>query len=110
MTPHIMLTRLSPEAASTPDAIETLERRAMAAVREECPTVEWLHSWAVLGPYDYVDVFRAPDALTATRVATLVRLAGHATTEVWVATDWKDFRGLVRELPDAVRFAATAAG
>lgn len=108
MTPYIMLTRLSLEAASTPDAIETLERRAMAAVREECPTVEWLHSWAVLGPYDYVDVFQAPDPMTATRVATLVRLAGHATTEVWVATDWRDFRALMRDLPEAGRLAAAA--
>ena len=31
MTSCITLTRLSPEAASTPDAIETLERRATAA-------------------------------------------------------------------------------
>ena len=100
MTTFIMLTRVSPEAIRTPHAVETLERQAMNAVRSECPQVEWLHSWAVLGPYDYVDVFRAPDVETATKVAMLVRIAGHATTEVWAATEWPKFKAMVRELPE----------
>ncbi|HYL54766.1 MAG TPA: GYD domain-containing protein [Gemmatimonadales bacterium] len=100
MTPFIMLTRVSPEATRLPHAVETLERQAMTAIRAECPQVEWLHSWAVLGPYDYVDVFRAPDVETATKVATLVRIAGHATTEVWAATEWPQFKAMIRELPE----------
>ncbi|HYL22734.1 MAG TPA: GYD domain-containing protein [Gemmatimonadales bacterium] len=100
MTTFIMLTRVSPEALRSPHAIEALERQAMNAVRSECPEVEWLHSWAVLGAYDYVDVFHAPDIETATKVAMLVRLAGHATTEVWPATEWPKFKMLVRTLPE----------
>lgn len=100
MTTFIMLTRVSPEAIRSPHAVETLERQAMTAVRAECPQVEWLHSWAVLGPYDYVDVFRAPDVETATKVAMLVRIAGRATTEVWAATEWQHFKAMVRELPE----------
>jgi uncharacterized protein with GYD domain len=100
MTTFILLTRLSPEAVRVPNAIETLERQAMTAVRGECPAVEWLHSWAVLGPYDYVDVFRAPDVATATKVATLVRIVGRATTEVWAATEWPAFKQMIHELPE----------
>jgi len=100
MTTFIMLTRLAPEAMRSPHAVETLERQAMSAVRVACPQVEWLHSWAVLGPHDYLDVFRAPDVETATKVAMLVRIAGHATTEVWPATEWQQFKALVRELPE----------
>ena len=83
MQTFIMLTQVSPEVLRSPHMIEVLERQAMTAVRAECPDVEWGASYAVLGPYDYVDVFRAPDMATATKVATLVRVAGHARTEVW---------------------------
>lgn len=109
MTTFIMLTRVSPEAIRSPHAVETLERQAMSAVRAECPQVEWLHSWAVLGPYDYVDVFRAPDVETATKVATLVRIAGHATTEVWAATEWPRYKEMVRELPEVSGLITAAA-
>lgn len=100
MATFIMLTRIAPEAIRSPRAVETLERAAMSAVRAECPNVEWLHTWALLGPYDYLDVFRAPDLETATKVATLVRIAGHAHTEVWGAVEWPRFKELVRELPE----------
>jgi uncharacterized protein with GYD domain len=100
MTTFILLTRLSPEAVQSPHAIEILERKAMQAVRAECPQVEWLHSYAILGPYDYLDIFRAPDVETATRVATLIRIAGHAHTEVWAATEWAKFKEIVRMLPE----------
>ena len=100
METFVMLTRLSPEAVPTPHSYEKLERAAMSAVRAECPQVQWLHSWAILGSYDYLDVFRAPDLDTAARVATLVRVAGHAHTEVWGAMEWPAFRDMLRSLPE----------
>ena len=100
MATFIMLTRVSPEALRSPKGVEVLERVAMAAVRAECPQVEWLQSYAILGPYDYLDVFTAPDIETATKVATLVRIGGHAHTEVWAATEWTRYKEMVREMPE----------
>lgn len=56
----------------------------------------------MLGPYDYLDIFKAPDIAAATKVATAVRTFGHANTEVWGATEWEEFKELVRYLPPAV--------
>jgi hypothetical protein len=91
-----MLTRLSPEAARSPKALEELERQAMDRVRKECPDVEWVSSYAILGPCDYLDIFRAKDIETATKVSTLVRTFGHAHIEIWSASEWARFKEIVR--------------
>jgi uncharacterized protein with GYD domain len=101
MATYIMLTRLSHEALKSPSSLEELEREVMARVRSECPTVKWNASYVVLGPYDYLDIFTAPDNEAATKVATVIRTFGHALTEIWPATEWDRFKELVRSLPSA---------
>ena len=92
----VMLTRLEPDAVRSPQGLERLEREVMKHVRADCPKVEWLGSYAVLGPCDYLDIFRAKDTETAMRVSALVRSFGHAKTEVWSATEWEDFKAMMR--------------
>ncbi|MEW6664472.1 MAG: GYD domain-containing protein [Thermodesulfobacteriota bacterium] len=99
MATFIMLTRLSPEALKSPKSLEDLDREVMSRVRSECPEVEWVHNFAVMGPYDYLDIFRAPDQETAFKLSALVRTFGHAHTEVWPATEWARFKDLIRHLP-----------
>ena len=101
MQTFIMLTRLSHGALQSPSSLENLEREVMERIGAECPEVEWLSSYAVLGPSDYLDIFMAPDNETATKVATVVRTFGHAETEVWGATEWKKLQELGRYLPTA---------
>ncbi len=99
MPTFIMLTRLNPDAVRSPRELEKLERNAMKRVEEECPDVEWLCSYAVLGPCDYLDIFKANDLETAARVSTLICTFGHAQTEIWTATEWNRFKELIRALP-----------
>jgi uncharacterized protein with GYD domain len=99
MPTFVMLTRLSPDALRSPKSLEDLEREVMDRIRSECRQVEWVHNFAILGPYDYLDIFRAPDIDTAFKVATLIRSFGHAHTEVWTAIEWRKFKDMVRHLP-----------
>jgi uncharacterized protein with GYD domain len=101
MLTFVMLTRLSPDALRSPATLEQLEQTAMDHVRRECPKVEWEHNFAILGPCDYLDIFRAPDLETAMQVAAIIRTYGHATTEVWTATEWKDYKEVLHRLPKA---------
>ncbi|AOY57653.1 MULTISPECIES: GYD domain-containing protein [Desulfococcus] len=98
MSEFVMLTRLSANAVHLPMALEELEKKIMAQIRSECPRVEWLHSYAILGPYDYMDIFRAPDDADAFKVATIIRSYGYAHTEIWGAKEWQAFKALIRDL------------
>lgn len=97
MATFIMLTRLSPEAVSTPKFVDKLEKKVADRIHRNCPEVKWIGSYSVLGPYDYVDIFEAPDGDSATKVALLVRSFGQAVTETWVATPWDRFVALAKE-------------
>lgn len=95
----MMLTRLAPSALKSPTSLEETEKSIKAKIQEKCPQVEWVSNYVVTGPYDYVDIFKAPDMETAFKVSTIIRTFGHAHTEIWSATEWSAYKELVRELP-----------
>jgi uncharacterized protein with GYD domain len=77
MPTYVMLTRLSAEALTRPEAVTELNQQVEDHVRRECPGVKWLSNYAVLGPCDYLDIFDAPDADAATKVSLLVLWPRH---------------------------------
>jgi uncharacterized protein with GYD domain len=98
MPSYIMQTRLSPEALKRPESVVELNQQVEARIKKECPEIRCIANYAVLGPCDYLDIFEAPDAESATKVALLVRSFGHATTETWLATPWDRFVTLAKSL------------
>jgi uncharacterized protein with GYD domain len=93
-----MLTKLSPEALNRPETVTELNKQVEDRIRRECSAVKWIGNYAILGACDYLDIFEAPDADTATKVSLLVRSFGHATTETWLATPWDRFVELAKNL------------
>jgi uncharacterized protein with GYD domain len=102
MPTFIMLTRLSHQALKDPHSLVELSEAITRRIRNECSGVEWEANYAVLGPADYLDIFTAPDAETAMKVATIIRTFGHANTEIWSATEWDRFVELTRSLPSSL--------
>jgi uncharacterized protein with GYD domain len=98
MNTYVMLTKLLPGAVDAPAGVETLNREVKERIKRECSGVRWLSNYAISGPGDYVDIFEAPDADTATKVALLIRSFGRATAELWPATPWDRFVDIARRL------------
>lgn len=96
MANYILLTRLTSEAIKDPKAFSQLNQVITTKLHQQAPEVKWLSNYSILGPYDYLDIFEAPDNETATKVAVIIRSFGHATTEVWPAIPWERFEKITQ--------------
>jgi len=99
MPTFVMLTRLMPGGLSSGRSLKHLEQQTMEHIKHECPAVQWKASYALLGPYDYLDIFQAPDQETAAKVSTLVHIHGQAQTETWGAIEWPVFKDMLDRMP-----------
>lgn len=110
METFILLTRVAPEAVRAPKNLDELERKASDLIHQDCPDVKWVANYAVLGPYDYLDIFTAPDIATAAKVAAIVRSYGRAHSEIWPATEWQTFKDMLYHLTDVAKGEAAGGG
>jgi uncharacterized protein with GYD domain len=60
-------------------------------VRKVAPGVRWIKHYALLGPYDFMDIYEAPDAETAFRISMLSRELGAQVAESWPALDYESY-------------------
>lgn len=102
MQTFILLTRLIREEVSPAFSIAKASKEVTEKVREYLPSVKWTANYAVLGPWDYVDIFEAPDTETAMKLSSLVRYYGGAHTEVWPAAGWDEFKETIRDLAETM--------
>ena len=98
MQTFILLTRLVSEEAAPSFAISKKERAVADNVRELLPDVSWVANYAVAGPWDYLDVFQAPDIESALKVSALTRYYGGTHTEVWPVVEWDRFNRVLSDL------------
>jgi hypothetical protein len=81
MPTFVLLTRLPPDAAWTPEALEALQREAMRRLQDVGAEVEWINDCVVFGPYDHLDVFHLPSVKSAAQAATLVLVHGRVSRQ-----------------------------
>jgi uncharacterized protein with GYD domain len=98
MPHYILLTRLYPDAVKQPENFEELNRAVTEEIQRECPEVNWVANFLVLGPYDYLDIFEAPNNEVAAKIAVIIRTFGHGNTEIWPAVAWERFRQIALSL------------
>lgn len=60
-------------------------------VKASCPDVRFLSHYAILGPYDFMDIYDAPDSETAHKVSLISRAEGAVSAESWQALPYDRF-------------------
>ncbi len=87
----VLMTRLAPEGMRDASGRKRRGKEWMGKVAELCPDVKWVAHYAILGPYDFMDIYEAPDAETAHRVSLISRAEGALSVESWQALPYDQF-------------------
>jgi uncharacterized protein with GYD domain len=91
MPTYVLMTKLDPAEARDPKGRRQLGEEWKRAVDARCPGIRWLAHYALLGPYDFLDLYEAPDQETAFKVSIVSRELGAATAESWPALAWERY-------------------
>jgi uncharacterized protein with GYD domain len=98
MQTYILMTKLSPDIAKKVGDREQLGRAWMQQVKEKCPEVKFKDHYALLGRYDFLDIYEAPDEETAAKVSLISMSNGALQAESWLAIPYKRFLELTTEI------------
>jgi len=98
MPVFILMTKLSPECMQDAKDRKAVGREWMLKVKAACPEVKWLQHYAILGPYDYMDIYDAPDNDTAHVVSMISRSEGAVSAESWQAMPWDEHLQLLETM------------
>ena len=98
MPTFVLMTKLSSDAVHDSKVRRALGKEWMHKVRASCPDVKWLAHYSLLGPYDFMDIYDAPDVDTAHRVSVVSRSEGALVAESWPALAYDRFIEVLEEV------------
>jgi len=98
MITYVLMTKLSPETSKKVKERAELGRAWLNQVKEHCPEVKFVAHYALLGPYDFLDIYEVPDEETASKVAMISLANGASQAESWTAIPYKRFLELTAEI------------
>ncbi len=98
MTTFVLLSRVSPRGSGEVRSLGERVREFEQTLAERHPEVNRLTSYALLGSYDFLHIFEAPDANTAAKVALLAQAFGAGTTETLTAIPFDEFTDILGDV------------
>ncbi len=98
MKTFILMTKLSPEVSARMKDRASIGRAWLDQVREKCPDVKFIAHYGLLGGYDFMDIYEAPDEEVAAKVSMISLANGALTAESWTAIPYKRMVELAQEI------------
>lgn len=98
--PHfVLMTKLSTDALAHPEDRERRGRQWLSKVKSTCPDVKWVGHYALMGRFDFLDIYEAPDIETAHMVSLLSRSSGAISAESWQALPYEEHLAILSKVP-----------
>ncbi len=98
MPTFVLMTRLAPDAVHDVEVRQAMGRQWLKKVKDLCPEVTWIAHYAILGPYDFMDIYEAPSSEVAHKVSLITRSEGAVSAESWHALPYEQFMDLLAEV------------
>ncbi len=98
MKTFILLTKLSPEISRQMKDRGKIGRAWLDEVKVKCPEVKFISHYALLGQYDFLDIYEAPDEESAAKVSMISLSNGALKAESLIAIPYKRFLELVEQI------------
>lgn len=98
MATYILVTKLSPELTKDVRKRAEIGRKWLEKVKKNCPEVKFHAHYALLGPYDFLDIYDAPDERSAAKVSMISLSGGAVAAESWTAIPYRNFLELIEKL------------
>ena len=98
MATYVLMTKLSSEISSQMKDRKELGRAWIDRVREKCPEVKFLSHYALFGPYDFMDIYEAPNEESAAKVSMISLAHGALSSESWTAIPYMRMVELAQEI------------
>ena len=98
MPTFVLLTKLSPETTTRLDSKEEMGRTWYGKIKQACPGVRWLHHFAILGPYDFMDIYEAESEEEAAKVSMITLANGAAEAVNWTLIPYKRYLSIINDL------------
>lgn len=100
MPTFVLMTKLSPATLQERrDNGQTWKRKVEAL----CPGLRWKAHYALLGPYDFMDIYEIDDPELAFQVSLLSRELGAVSAESWPAIPYEQYLPVAESVDKAAR-------
>ena len=98
MATFMLMTKLSPDVTAKMKDRAAIGRAWLDKVKDKCPEVKFIAHYGLLGPFDFVDIYEAPDADTAAKVSMISLANGALQAESWMAIPYKKIVELAEDI------------
>ncbi len=98
MKTFFLFTKLGPDVSAQMKDRAKHGRKWLEQVREKCPEVKFLGHYGLLGKYDFVGIYEAPDEEVAAKVSMISMANGALHAESHIAIPYKRLVELSEEI------------